>query len=57
MVIHLPGCATKVLTGAEIVKNRREDPYNLELIKNKFEELTYIDDTGKERVKNVLQVF
>ena len=57
MVIHLPGCATKVLTGAEIVKNRREDPYNLELIKNKFEELTYMDDTGKERVKNVLQVF
>ena len=57
MKVKLEGCKTKVVTGAEIRKNRREDPYGLNLIKNKFSELTYIDDEGKERMKNIKVVF
>ena len=52
MVIPLPGCAEKVLTGEEIIKNRKEDPYALNVIRNGFSEFAYIDDTGKERVRD-----
>ena len=51
--IKLAGCAEKVLTGEELRKNRREDPYNLNLIRNNLSELTYKDDSGKERVRNI----
>lgn len=51
-VTKLAGCKDKVLTGAEIRKNRREDPYSLNLIRNQLSELVYKDDTGKERVNS-----
>ncbi|MCR5211003.1 MAG: hypothetical protein K6C41_00440 [Lachnospiraceae bacterium] len=53
-VIPLPGCAEKVLTGAEIIKNRKEDPYALNVVRNGFSEFAYIDDNGKERVREPL---
>ncbi len=53
-VIPLEGCAEKVLTGAEIIKNRKEDPYALNVVRNGFSEFAYIDDNGKERVREPL---
>ncbi len=50
-IIKLPGCKEKHLTGADILKNRREDPYNLNLIRDKFGEFTYTDDRGQERIR------